>query len=30
MKFLEECKQNTERYIDFINEIEGSDFPLHK
>jgi hypothetical protein len=28
MKFLEECKQNTERYINFINEIEGSDFPF--
>ncbi|RIA95858.1 Dynamin central region-domain-containing protein, partial [Glomus cerebriforme] len=28
MTFLEECKQNTEKYIDFINDIEGSDFPF--
>ncbi|RIA95863.1 P-loop containing nucleoside triphosphate hydrolase protein [Glomus cerebriforme] len=28
MTFLEECKQNTEKYIDFINEVEGGDFPF--
>src|SRR3954454_18483363 len=28
MKFLEECKQSTEKYIDFINDIEGNNFPF--
>lgn len=28
MEFLQECKQNTEKFIDFINDIEGSDFPF--
>ncbi|CAB4416615.1 unnamed protein product [Rhizophagus irregularis] len=28
MEFLQECKQDTERHINFINDIEGNNFPF--